>query len=595
MDRTRTRPFARAASGFRLLAAVGWLALASPLPLAAAQVVASLDRGVVTLGEPVTLTITFDGLQIPGRPNLPQIPNFQVDQGQISSGTTIHNGALQQWFGFALVPTAEGDLTIPGFQFSVGGQRYSTQPLALRVVRPSASVAGPNPNTPQAFVTVVVPRREIYFGEVFLVEERLHYIPTRLALLQPNWSFLDGTFRVTPLEGASETDLVTNNVTYRVRVHRVLATPLKTGAFNSGPISLLMAFGQVSFFGQFMAEQRNRLAADPVVLQVLPVPSVGAPPSFNGAVGTYTLTVTAGPTEVAVGDPVTVKAQISGRGQFETLALPAQADWREFKMYPPTSVTVTNDRVGLACTKTFEQVVIPQNHEIKALPPLVFSFFDPDAKSFRTLMGPAIPLTVRANAGTAGPLPTLAGLTNNAAPAEKQPEMATIKVHLGTLSPSAIPLFQRGWFLALQVLPPALWLSLLARRKWSESLSRNPRLLRQRQVARVVTEGLAQLRAHAAAGSADDFFATVFHLLQEQIGERLDLPASAITEAVIDERLRPLGTPNETLEQLHGLFRECNLARYARTRDQGRLAEMIPQVETALGALKKLPEAMVTR
>jgi len=39
------------------------------------------------------------------------------------------------------------------------------------------------------------------------------------------------------------------------------------------------------------------------------------------------------------------------------------------------------------------------------------------------------------------------------------------------------------------------------------------------------------------------FFATLFRLLQEQLGERLELPASSITEAVIEEHLRPRGVP----------------------------------------------------
>ena len=45
--------------------------------------------------------------------------------------------------------------------------------------------------------------------------------------------------------------------------------------------------------------------------------------------------------------------------------------------------------------------------------------------------------------------------------------------------------------------------------------------------------------------SSDEFFAVLFRLLQEQLGERLDLPASAITEAVIEERLSPLGISSD--------------------------------------------------
>jgi hypothetical protein len=163
-----------------------------------------------------------------------------------------------------------------------------------------------------------------------------------------------------------------------------------------------------------------------------------------------------------------------------------------------------------------------------------------------------------------------------------------IKVHLGAISPAARPLFGQSWFLALQLLPPVLWLGLLARRKFRESLSRNPRLRRQRQVARLTAEGLEQLRRHAAGGETEQFFALVFRLLQEQIGERLDVPASAITEAVVDDRLAALGLETALLTELRQLFQECNLARYAATQSSAAMDALVPRVRCALEGLRQV-------
>jgi hypothetical protein len=127
-------------------------------------------------------------------------------------------------------------------------------------------------------------------------------------------------------------------------------------------------------------------------------------------------------------------------------------------------------------------------------------------------------------------------------------------------------------------------------RRGRESLANNPRLRRQRQVAQFVRDGLRELGQHAAANQSDEFFATVFHLLQEQLGERLDLPASAITEAVIDERLRPRPVPEETLAALRELFQTCNLARYAPLKSSQELAALIPKVEQALRQLQQIKE-----
>ena len=94
------------------------------------------------------------------------------------------------------------------------------------------------------------------------------------------------------------------------------ANPL--GIFNSGEQK------QISF------------ATDTVNAESLPLPPANAPANFNGAVGHYSMTVTAGPTNVAVGDPITVRVQISGHGALDTLTLPDQPAWHDFKTFPPT-------------------------------------------------------------------------------------------------------------------------------------------------------------------------------------------------------------------------------------------------------------------
>ena len=71
------------------------------------------------------------------------------------------------------------------------------------------------------------------------------------------------------------------------------------------------------------------------------------------------------------------------------------------------------------------------------------------------------------------------------------------------------------------------------------------------------------LKKYAAENQPDEFFATLFRLLQEQLGERLDCPASAITENVIDEHSVLRGAPQATRDGLRELFQLCNQARYA--------------------------------
>jgi hypothetical protein len=316
------------------------------------------------------------------------------------------------------------------------------------------------------------------------------------------------------------------------------------------------------------------------------LPTAGEPPNFNGTVGDYTMNVTAGPTNVAVGDPITVRVQISGRGALDALTLPDQPAWRDFKTYPPTQNLKTTDQLGIEGTKTFEQIVTPQNTDVHELPAFSFSFFDPGAKTYHTLTQSPVQLAVHSGGTTPAPMIAATKTANSQNPPPQ--DILPIKEQIGTLTQTGPPLLTRPAFLAVQGVPVLAWLAAFVWRKRTDNLANNPRLRRQRRVAQLVREGLNDLHRLAAENNSAEFFAALFRLLQEQLGERLDCPASSITEAVIDERLVLLGAPEPTLAGLRELFQLCNQARYAPMRTSGELAAVIPQFENAVRELQQV-------
>lgn len=565
---------------------LAWVIGLVNLALPAAQVVANVDRSTITLGETVTLTITFDGVGSASTPQLPPLQGFQLSgTGQ---RTEMAPGRMKVAYDYYLAATQAGEFTIPAFTVRAGNQVYTTQPLKVTVLKPGASVPGAT-GAPAAFLRLVSPKTEAYVGEMIVVELRLYALEGEME--QPQFSG-DG-FSFGKLSAPEQSQAVEYNQRYNLVTFKCVVTPLRAGSLELGPVMMGLHVTDRSrpadFFG-FRSKRRLALAADPVPIKVLPIPTQGVPASFSGAVGQYTVQATASPAEVMVGDPVTVKVQISGRGALEGIQLPPQPGWRDFKTYPAEGKVSFTDALGASGVKTFEQVVIPQNHEIAALPPFEFSFFDPEGKSFRTVRTTPLPLKVKPSAGAALPLPTLSGVTNRAERVPRPPEIAPIKVHLGRMARSDTPLFQRPPFLLAQAIPPLLWLALLGRRKYLETLAANPKRVRQRRTARLVADGLRQLRDHAAANDSESFYATVFKLLQEQIGERLDLPASAITEAVVDERLARHDLDPALLAAVRDLFQECNLARYAPPSQTTSLASRLDAIQATLRQLQSLPD-----
>jgi hypothetical protein len=605
----RFNPRSRSQTGLRLLFAFLFLLLwSAPSVLRAASFTATLDRETVTVGETATLSLSFVGGEPKSIPAPPQLPNLQIAGQGISRNMRIENGQVSASIiqNFALTPTQPGEFIIPALKAEINGQVLTTTPLKLTAVKappPAATAAGEK----LAFFKLFVPKKEVYVGEILAVEFQV-YIREGVANAENIWQGFD-QYDGCPVKAEGVSIFKTahaqrrrarvGNANYGVATLITSLSPVKTGPLTLGSmeVNLTLQLPQPNQrrrdpfdpFGMFQQyeERRVALSAEPEALTVLPLPKENVPANFNGAVGNFSMAITAGPTNVAAGDPVTVKVQVSGRGTLDSLALPEQSAWRDFKTYPPTTKVDTTDALGLQGTKTFEQVVVPQSQDIKALPPVSFSFFDPDQKSYRTLTQPAVALVVRP--GGSAPAPTVAATTrttsDNPPPAQ---DIVHIKPRMGVVAQIAPPLVQQPWFLALQAVPVLAWLSALIWRRRTEMLANNPRLRRRRQVAQVIWQGLIELRQHASDNKSEDFFATLFRLLQEQLGERLDLPASAITEAVIEEHLRPRGVPEPALSSLRELFQTCNLARYAPIKTSQELAAIIPRFEATLRQLQGL-------
>lgn len=597
---TRTTPALKVRPGFTF--AMRWMFLAWLLFLSAVAtwaqptLTARLDRNTVSVGETVTLSLVFEGINAGGSPNLPPLPNVTVMPGLSQrSEMSFDNGrqSARLIYDYQLVANQPGDIVIPAMQVNIGGRTLTSQPVGLKIVPANAAAQAALTNL--ALLKLIASRSEVYLGEPFPVEMHLYWQNAReVRIPQLNAS----GFSIGQGPKPTQTRTQIGSTIYNLVIIKLTATAAKTGLVNLGPAesSLIVQiplpnqqrrrdpFGFFDF-GQQVQERPTTLTSETIPIRVLPLPKDNVPEGFSGAIGSYQIAVSAGPTNLAVGDPITVRVQISGSGPLEALALPAQAAWRDFNTYPPSAKVEANDELGLSGVKSFEQVIIPQNHELKELPPFRFTFFDPRAKAYVTRTAPAIPLSVRASAAAAPP-PLLTNANAQATPPAD--DIIHIRPRLELAGATAPLLIFQPWFLGLQGLPALCWFGLFVWRKRRESLASNPRLRRQREVAQRVREGLKQLRMEGEAQKSVEFFATLFRLLQEQLGERLDLPASAITEAVIDERLRGRDLPDTTLKALHELFQTCNAARYAPIQSRQELAALIPKLEGVLNDLKNL-------
>jgi hypothetical protein len=580
------------------LAALGFV----PPVAVAAGFTASLDRDTIAVGEQATLSLKFDGVQPQNAPALPDVAGLQFQYVGPSSSFSFINGQTSSstTYNYIVAPQRDGEFTIPGMRVDVSGQQFASLPLKLIVSKANApSAAAVNSGSEVSFLKFTFPKNKIYVGEsevgqldLYLRDDVQNFGNFQLTGV-PTDGFSAG--KIAGLQSQHRRVQVGNRV-YTVIPLAVPLTAVRTGALTLGPFTASAVVvlpsqnqGGDPFFQQFFNQGEQKqvtLATDPVNVESLPLPEQNKPANFTGAVGDFTMTATAGPTNVTVGDPITVRMQISGRGALDAITLPAQDAWQNFKTYPPTTKMETSDQFGFQGTKMFEQIISPENADVHELPPVSFSFFNPDDGQYHTLTQPAVPLAVKA-AGDS-PMPTLAANKNGAPENQTPQDILPIKENLGRLETKTVPFVVQPEFLALQSVPVLAFLAAFIWRKRTDNLANNPRLRRQRVVAQLVNGGLSDLNKFAADNKSDEFFAMLFRLLQEQLGERLDCPATAITEADVDKRLIYIGASPAALESLRELFHLCNQARYAPIQTRQELAAVAAKFKKAVMELQSL-------
>lgn len=568
----------------------------------AASFTASLDRDTMTLGEQATLSLKFEGVQPQDAPGIPNIPGLEIQYVGPSSSFSFINGQTTSSTTYNYIVTAQhdGEFTIPAMRANVNGQQLTCSALKLVVTKVNAPAAadvaaGREP----AFLKLVVPKNKVYVGEPMVGQLELYLrddvqgVNSFQLTSSPTDGFSAG--KTVEQQGMRHRAQIGNRV-YTVIPLAIPLTAVRAGSLTLGPFTASVVVGLPSpnqggdpFFRQFFNQTEPKqvaLSTEAVNVESLPLPEQNKPANFTGAVGDFTMSATAGPTTVTVGDPITVRVQISGHGALDAVTLPTQDSWHDFKTYPPTTKQENSDQFGFQGTKTFEQIISPENSDVHELPALTFSFFNPDDGRYHTLTQAAVPLAVKAAGAT--PVPSLAAAKTQTPENQPPQDIGPIKDRLGTLSQNTIPFIARPVFLATQSLPVFAFLAALVWRKRTDSLANNPRLRRHRAVAQLVASGMDDLKKYAAANKPDEFFATLFRLLQEQLGERLDCPASAITENVVEEHALLRSAPATLRDVLREQFQLCNQARYAPVRGTSELNSVTAQFEKLIGELQEL-------
>ncbi len=587
-----------------VVALVALLALSAAPAVAASHVTVTLDPPNFSVTESAELTITVSGDE-DAAPLIPRVPGLIINPDGQSSQVREVNGAVTAIFARTYRVTAdhEGSFTIPPIQVGntttaaltvhVGAANASSRPRrsgeAPEVDRDSSAAVAKTLRESMPTMKVVLPKGRLYVGELVPFQIKAYFRQGVGARADGPLAAVGDAFTVSGLDKrATQTQEAVGGVTYNVLTWNSVLGALKSGDYPVAlelPLTLTIqvpdadsdmasrlralfgtrapgAFMDDSVFGGLFGRAVQKsvtLKTDVTPVTVQPLPVADRPANFSGAVGQFQVASELTPAAGAVGDPLTFKLTISGRGNLSRVSAEALQDSAQWRVYRAESKLTADDDSALQGFKTFSQPVVPLQAGQLVLPGLSFSYFDPEAERYVTRETPGIKVRVTPGAGSTQAASALqAGPLTNAAPTGDgdalAPDVIVTGGHTATLESPVL----QPWFIGSAVAPLVLMLCALA-------LIRRHHLRAGDQALALHAARLAAVRINvesmAAAlnrGDAPAFFTAARHALQEKLADMGQLPAAAVDPQWLAQQL-----PAEDGAEIQAILAMAEKAIYA--------------------------------
>ena len=564
------------------------LALFLALPVFAAGEVefsATTDAAEVPLDGTVTLRVTATyaskaetgELQIPAFADFDVVSRSQSEQVTFTLSNSAPSFRRTVLTSLALTPKRIGDLTIEPVRLEFKGKTLQTERIRIHVVPVGQAVRGSTPpaaSTDDRVADSLDPFADVHPGQRDLVlraavDNERPFVGQQITyslylLARTNVSSIE-KLQIPRLDGFWSEDVeapqqlvpeqrILDGVPYTAYLLRRRALfALRPGKATIEPAEVQVLTG----FGMLFSRGSSRRTSQPLELDVQPLPP-GKPAGFDlGNVGQWTLTASAEPSAVQVGQPITFRLVASGKGNVRDLRLPKLPAVPGMRAYDATTSDKQSvDRGVITGTRTVEQLLVPERTGAVEIPSLALDIFDPAQKQYRTVRTEAIPL--RVSAAPVGQ-PAAEPISQNLLAGGG---LRPIRFRLGSTT-RAMPPWSEPWFWPALALPPfglALVVGFAGLRRM---LHVDPARKRVRLARNAATRRLRGARALLERGESVAFYAEIARAVTGYLADKQGVAAAGLTREELSAALVSRGHSEETVRRLVRILDDCDRARFA--------------------------------
>lgn len=558
------------------------------------QLIASVDKVVLTTNDSLNLTIKIKGSANTPQPNLPNLNAFNMIFGpSVSTQTSIINGrvSVSKGFSYVLKPKSSGNFTIDSFVLQYQGKIYRSNTITVDVIDKGTG----NPNQPKQdarditldqkiFVEFTTDKQEAYTYEQVILTFKFFY---QRGLPISDVEYVEPKIRNFIKEDMGQQrnyEVVRNGMIFNVIELKTALFPVVSGnlQINSAKLKCNIVvktnnsqrrntFGD-SFFDDFFGGNQTKYplerGAEPIILSIKELPTEGKPDDFNGAVGIYDMECDMLPLKLSIGDPITLTMKVKGIGNLQTVSEPSLTRFNanDFKIYPSETTTkIIAKTKNIKGHRIFRKVIEPQEVNIKQTPAISFSFFNPDLEKYVTVTQDPFAIEVEASESE---MPLRLYVRDIEANKDKvsiiTKDILPIMTNTSNFSNQKTLLYKSPITYAILIVPFIIVLASIVTQQRSKKLKTDVSYARKRRAQSDAKKRLSEATRAMKEGSAQEFYSTLSVTIAEYIANKLNTTTATIAPNTIATLLGGKNISDETINKIIKLLELCDFGRFAK-------------------------------
>ena len=551
----------------------------------------------------------------------PSFENFDVVAGpSVSQGSSVQiiNGEITKSVSYAityvLIPQKVGTFAIAHATIGVKKKTYTTQRTAIEVRDGAQSGSAQQHNNSgqsesaesranrtiekdDLLLRLELSSKSLYKGEpvraILKLYSRVNIAGSESSKMP---SFNGFWSQQIDIEQGPFRETLNGKVYEAYNIAEYLLYPQQGGTLTIEPAELTVVAQVVvksnrgfdPFFGggHEVYNVRRPLKTPAVKVQVKEFPA-GAPASFAGAVGRYTMSHRLSSSEVAANSAVTLQLTISGTGNLNFISAPTLSLPSSFELYDVKSEEkIQNSASGSVGYRRFDYPFIVRAEGDYEIAPVEFTYFDLEKKKYITLATPPLKMVVTPDKSTATQSQQTIGIKREDVQLLGE-DIRFIKLGAPALRSVVAPLALSPiyWALLVAMLLVAVVAYFVIRKQIRDN--RNVVLVKGKRANKVAIKRFRIAEKYMREQDRRAFYEEMLRALWGYLGDKFNIPVADLTREVVRVELSKRGASAEA-ESVVAVIARCEEAQYSPAAS----AEMNEIYEEGVDAISKIESAI---